>query len=235
MAADDAPMVSSFAERTPVDAGYSYFNQPAAVASEQPPAAEAAAVDASAQISEGNAEGERPAREKRSRDRYGRERRDRNGGGRQRDGTEGATAAAPEAGLVSDISAAAQAAEFEQPDQAPTQSAQANSAPVVAVPAAPANAPVAPTATTGLPRVTPFELPLNELQRIAEGAGLEWINSDAQRVAQVQAAIAATPAVPRTPREPNRMVLPDEGPLVLVETRRDLKDMALPFDTTTSA
>jgi ribonuclease E len=83
--------------------------------------------------------------------------------------------------------------------------------------------------------VTPFELPLNELQRIAEGAGLEWINSDAQRVAQVQAAIAATPAVPRTPREPNRMVLPDEGPLVLVETRRDLKDMALPFDTTTSA
>ena len=235
MAADDASMVSSFAERTPVDAGYSYFNQPAVVASERLPAAEAAAVDASAPTPEGNAEGERPAREKRSRDRYGRERRDRNGGGRQRDGTEGATAAAPDAGLVSDISASAQAADFEQTDRAPAQAEHANSAPVVAVPAAPANAPVAPTATTGLPRVTPFELPLNELQRIAEGAGLEWINSDAQRVAQVQVAIAATPAVPRTPREPNRMVLPDEGPLVLVETRRDLKDMALPFDTTTSA
>lgn len=80
--------------------------------------------------------------------------------------------------------------------------------------------------------MTHFELPLNELQRIAESAGLEWIHSDAGRVAQVQAAIAATPAIPRTPREPNRMVLPDEGPLVLVETRRDLKDLALPFDTT---
>jgi ribonuclease E len=80
--------------------------------------------------------------------------------------------------------------------------------------------------------VTHFELPLNELQRIADGAGLEWINSDAGRVAQVQAAIAAAPTIPRTPREPNRMVLPDEGPLVLVETRRDLKDLALPFDTT---
>jgi ribonuclease E len=72
---------------------------------------------------------------------------------------------------------------------------------------------------------------MGELQHIAQAAGLEWINSDAARVAEVQASIAATPATPHVPREPKPSVLPDEGPLMLVETRRDLKDMALPFDT----
>jgi ribonuclease E len=35
------------------------------------------------------------------------------------------------------------------------------------------------------------------------------------------------------PRAPKPVVLPDDGPLVLVETRRDLKDLTLPFDTNT--
>jgi ribonuclease E len=72
---------------------------------------------------------------------------------------------------------------------------------------------------------------MGDLQQIAQAAGLEWVNSDAARVAQAQASIAATPAPVHVPREPKPSALPDDGPLMLVETRRDLKDMALPFDT----
>jgi len=32
------------------------------------------------------------------------------------------------------------------------------------------------------------------------------------------------------PREPKRHVLADEGPLVLVETRKDLSQLKLPFE-----
>jgi ribonuclease E len=32
------------------------------------------------------------------------------------------------------------------------------------------------------------------------------------------------------PREPKPVVLLDEGPLVLVETRKDLREMVLPFE-----
>jgi ribonuclease E len=34
------------------------------------------------------------------------------------------------------------------------------------------------------------------------------------------------------PREIRRVVLPDEGPLILVETRKDLSQVALPFEVT---
>jgi ribonuclease E len=71
---------------------------------------------------------------------------------------------------------------------------------------------------------------METLQSVAEGAGLEWINSDAGRVALAQASIAATPVAPHVPRTPKPVVLPDDGPLVLVETRRDLKALVLPFD-----
>jgi ribonuclease E len=50
-------------------------------------------------------------------------------------------------------------------------------------------------------------------------------------VAKVQADIAAEPVAVRQPREPQVVVLPDDGPLILVETRRDLIKMVLPFDT----
>ena len=42
--------------------------------------------------------------------------------------------------------------------------------------------------------------------------------------------MAAEPAAVRTPREPRRPVLVDEGPLVLVETKKDLSQLKLPFD-----
>ena len=65
---------------------------------------------------------------------------------------------------------------------------------------------------------------------MAASSGLEWVNSDAEKVAQVQAAIAAEPAPIHAPREPKPPVVVDEGPLVLVETRKDLRDMTLPFE-----
>ena len=68
------------------------------------------------------------------------------------------------------------------------------------------------------------------LEQIAREAGLEWIQSDAARVAQVQADIAAEPQPVHVPREPKPVVLVDEGPLVLVETRKDLRDVSLPFE-----
>jgi ribonuclease E len=46
----------------------------------------------------------------------------------------------------------------------------------------------------------------------------------------VQAAIAAEPKPVHVPREPKPAPVLDEGPLVLVETRKDLRDMALPFE-----
>ena len=163
-------------------------------------------------------------REKRSRDRYGRERgprgeRSARDGGEERQDRplreqqqplEGfATEPAPvEVGAVS-------------PATAPT--------PVVAAPPPPGAAAPVPA---GLPKVLPFVLPINELAQVAESSGLRWINSDANKISAVQVAIAAQPAAIHVPRE--RQVLPvvDEGPLVLVETKRDLRNMTLPFEQT---
>ena len=78
-------------------------------------------------------------------------------------------------------------------------------------------------------------LPLQARLPVAPAAGLEWVQSYADKVAQVQAAIAAEPQPVRVPREPKPVVLPDEGPLVLVETRRDLRELQLPFEATPAA
>jgi ribonuclease E len=88
--------------------------------------------------------------------------------------------------------------------------------------------PVAPAAA--MPPVPSFELPLTDLQQIADGAGLQWVHSDADKVQAVQQAIAAEPKPAHVPRERQPMVLPDEGPLVLVETRKDLSQLTLPFE-----
>ena len=75
-----------------------------------------------------------------------------------------------------------------------------------------------------------FTLPLTELQQVAEQAGLVWVHSDADKVAAVQAEIAATPKPVHVPRERPPLVVLDEGPLILVETRRDLAANPLPFE-----
>jgi len=46
----------------------------------------------------------------------------------------------------------------------------------------------------------------------------------------VQAAIAAEPPATHVPRERKPVALPDDGPLVLVETRKDLAELMLPFE-----
>ncbi len=91
--------------------------------------------------------------------------------------------------------------------------------------AASAPAPVA----KGLPKVQPFVLPLNDLNQIAERSGLQWVNSDADKIAAIQAAIAAEPKPIHVPRERPAPIVVDEGPLILVETRKDLRDLNLPF------
>ncbi len=82
-----------------------------------------------------------------------------------------------------------------------------------------------------MPAVQAFELKVDQLAAIAEQAGLQWIQSDTDKVAQAQAAIAAEPKPVHVPREPKPVAVIDEGPLVLVETRRDLRNMTLPFES----
>lgn len=78
--------------------------------------------------------------------------------------------------------------------------------------------------------VETFKLPMDELNAIAAAAGLSWVNSDADKIAAAQAAIAAEPAPAPLGREPAPAVVIDEGPLVLVETRKDLSQVKLPFE-----
>jgi ribonuclease E len=98
--------------------------------------------------------------------------------------------------------------------------ASADEAPAAATARAPVAAPAAPH----------FELPLQDLQQIADGAGLQWVHSDTDKVLAVQQAIAAEPQPAHVPRERKTVALPDDGPLVLVETRKDLSQLALPFE-----
>ncbi|WP_336691873.1 Rne/Rng family ribonuclease [Delftia acidovorans] len=102
------------------------------------------------------------------------------------------------------------------------------SVPVVAEPAA-AKA-VEATAERGLPKVQAYELPMSELQALAAASGLQWVGSDADKVAAAQAAIAAEPQPERVVRERPPVVALDDGPLILVETRKDLSELQLPFE-----
>ena len=82
------------------------------------------------------------------------------------------------------------------------------------------------------PRTEPYALPVDSLAAVAESAGLQWVNSDASKIAAAQAAIAALPTPPRVPREIVAVAAIDEGPLVMVETKKDLGQVKLPFETT---
>jgi len=79
-----------------------------------------------------------------------------------------------------------------------------------------------------------FVLPMDQLQQVAEAAGLQWVNSDAEKIRAVQEAMAAEPAPVHVPRERKPVARVDEGPLVLVETRKDLAQFKLPFETAQS-
>jgi ribonuclease E len=102
-------------------------------------------------------------------------------------------------------------------------------APAVAAVAAPAPIPAPPEAPAPV-RIEPYVLPMADLQALAGTAGLEWINSDAGKIQAVQSAMAAEPKPIHVPRQPRPPVVIDEGPLILVETRKDLSQLKLPFE-----
>ena len=100
-------------------------------------------------------------------------------------------------------------------------------------------APVTPAATAAtvtpvatVARAEPFVLPLDQLQGVAETAGLQWVNSDVEKMRAAREAMASEPAAVRVPREVRPAVAVDDGPLVLVETRKDLSQFKLPFEST---
>jgi len=86
-----------------------------------------------------------------------------------------------------------------------------------------------------MPKVGSYTLPKETLLEVAQGSGLQWVNSDPARIAAVQAAIAAEPKPVHVPRERPAPVALDDRPLVLVETKRDLRNMTLPFEQETAA
>ena len=111
------------------------------------------------------------------------------------------------------------------PQAAPAE--DAGRVPAAAPTAAPAPAPAAPPAPAP---AQPFALPVQTLTEVAQASGLVWVQSDMDKVAAVQAAIAAEPRPVHVPRERPAPVEHDQGPLVLVETHRDLRQVQLPFD-----
>lgn len=182
----------------------------------------------------GQGDEQRQPRERRSRDRYGRDRRERGENGERNE--QPAEAGAPVA-----------QGEFSESNQPKTQEQRAPAAPefvadvaVAAAPAAapapayvapaPAPAPAAAPVAISLPKVQSYDLPLQDLVQVAQSSGLQWVNSDAAKIAEAKAAIAAEVKPVHVPRERPPLVVADEGPLVLVETKRDLGAVKLPFE-----
>jgi len=145
-------------------------------------------------------------RERRTRDRYGRDRRER-GGERNDRQVEGAS---QESLGFDDHPASASMLHGATTEN----QGGASFAPSVTT--------IAPAPRASMPKVQAFSLSLPELQAIAQNSGLEWVNSDAARIAAVQAAIAAEPKPVHVPRERPAPVVLDDGPLILVETRKEL-------------
>ena len=159
-------------------------------------------------------------REKRSRERYGRERGPRGEREERPDLRIPVQPMAPQADTAEPVPAAA----MPVPEPRVIESVASAPAPAAVVATAVA------AAGTGMPKVTSFELPIDALLNVAQGSGLQWVNSDPQKIAAIQAAIAGEPKPIHVPRERPAPVAMDTGPLVLVETRRDLRDMTLPFE-----
>lgn len=182
---------------------------------EEAPLAAESATDAAS--GEGAPRRDGDERRGRSRDRYGRDRRERapRGEEAEADGVAAQPLDAAGANGTMELDALPRA-RAERPTAPPP------SAPIVVEAPAPRS--------RALPKVQPYDLPLDELAQIAVGSGLQWVNSNAERVAEVRAAIAAEPQPVHVPRERPQAIVVDEGPLILVETRRDLGHLVLPFE-----
>lgn len=84
-------------------------------------------------------------------------------------------------------------------------------------------------ASRALPKVQSFALPTESLTTLAHNAGLQWIQSHADKVAAAQEKIAQEHAQrpARIVRERPAPVVISNEPLVLVETRKDLATMTV--------
>lgn len=186
------------------------------------------------------------AREKRSRDRYGRDRRERNSApadstpqagtntessmdqsghtsGSERHETQGyfeprdAKPHAPELEKVSSTNAQDHRNAPRVDQHAPAVNATAHANEALA-------------STESMPKVGHYDLPVQDLMAMTVSSNLQWIQSDAQKVALAQQAIKDTPKPVRVPRERPPAVVLDAGPLVLVETKKDLTQLKFPFN-----
>ncbi|MES2977278.1 MAG: Rne/Rng family ribonuclease [Pseudomonadota bacterium] len=227
----------------PADSANSLANGPLT------PSDEAAAQDSNTRpVDAGAATADQDRPPRRGRDRYGRERRERsdNAAAPQRDdslensdaGQSSAAASSPVREesvqqFASPQAAPAMAAVIEAPPAVPAQPMAAVAA-IKPAPAAHASATATANAAadTSLPKVQAYDLPLQDLVQVASSSGLQWVNSDAAKIAETQAAMAAEPKPVHVPRERAPVVLADNAPLVLVETKRDLREMTLPFEKT---
>ncbi len=205
---------------------------------------------ATGQAPQGDAGDEqRQPRERRSRDRYGRDRRERgeNGerGEQNAEQSADANAVNPESNqpqgqrerapaateYVAPAIVSAAPAAFTPAPAVAAVAVAAPVAPVVAKPAAPVAAAAAPTqASASLPKVQSYDLPLQDLSQVAQASGLQWVNSNAGKIAEAQAAMAAEVKPQHVPRERPALVVSADSALVLVETKRDLSSMPLPFE-----
>ncbi len=93
----------------------------------------------------------------------------------------------------------------------------------------------APTTVEAAETAAPYVLPVSNLAQLADSAGLQWVGSDADKVAAAQAAIAAEANPIHVPRKPQAAPVLDESALILVETAKDLGAVKLPFEQGSSA
>ncbi len=91
--------------------------------------------------------------------------------------------------------------------------------------------PAAPEALDAATPAEPFVLPTQALHSLASEVGLMWVSSDVEKIRLAQEAIANEPRPVHVPREPKAIDIDDTGPLVMVETRRDLSQVKLPFES----
>jgi ribonuclease E len=156
-------------------------------------------------------------------DRGGREERN----GRERDGQGNPDGAQRSSNAMGDAAYAQNAAQAPVERAQPTMQSRAP----VAAPAVVAPAPAASSAAPiSMPKVSSYALPIADMAQVANSSGLQWVNSNPEKIAAVQAQIAAEPKPVHIPRERPPAVVIDNAPLVLVETKRDLRDMKLPFE-----
>ncbi|MBK6862591.1 MAG: Rne/Rng family ribonuclease [Ideonella sp.] len=220
-ARDDSALATVEGASAPADAAQVEAERAAIAEADAAPGAEAPAGDAAT---------ESPARD-------GRRRGGRGGNRQRREAREGEELATPSAeSQVATAEAEVEAAVVTQAEllgepvaSAAIEAEAVAAPPIVEAAPAPAVSIAVDEARSAAP--APFVLDAAQLRAVAEAAGLEWIGSDAAKVEAAREALAREVRPVHVPREPRPVVRVDEGPLVLVETRKDLSQYKLPFET----